>query len=208
MTEITDWLTRHFQDLDDVGTAFFAAALVLAGLSRFLQISALANLALAAFGAAVITSGADAVRTGEVRILQHGIRVSESIQALLARAWGIVFIGGGMVLMGYGILAALNPRTPIPNTVQQFFQGTVGTGVLVLVGSAIGLLYALSMMFAAEAHGSNAFVNFVASLPGRIFGVIVAIIALAVMGIALIQIFAPGVWENWTRLFWSGIAAP
>ncbi|TAH48119.1 MAG: hypothetical protein EYC68_22465 [Chloroflexota bacterium] len=201
--QIQTWLAQHFKSADDVGTGFGIAMFVCVGLGSVLNIERLISLGLAFFGAAVVAWGVNAMQTRELRIFQHGIRVSEQVQEILARAWGIVFIGGGAILMGYGILEMVNPRTPVPTRVQQFFGTASGSGVLLLVGSAIGMLYALTMLFASEARGSNGFVRFVTSLPGRLFGLVLVLVFATLALIALLQIFAPVIWETLWQSFWQ-----
>ncbi len=192
MNQIQAWLER-FKTLDDVGTGFAILAIVVFGIGNFLDLARVENLGLAAFGAAIVAWGANAIQTRELRIFQRGIHVWERVEELLARVWGILFALGGLLLLGYGILAALNPRAPIPAYVQQFFASPLGANVLTLVGSVIGMLFALTMIFASDAQASNAVVRFVLSLPGRLFGIVLFIFCAALAMIAVLQIFAPDV---------------
>ncbi len=203
MNRILEWLTQHFHDADDVGTALALAAFIFGGIGSYLEIKRFVGLGLACFGAAAVAWGVNAIQTRELRILQHGIRVAERIQETLARAWGILFIGGGVVLMGYGILTALNPRAPIPHSLQSFSEAPPGSGVLLLVGGIVGLLYALTMLFAAGARGSGGFVRLIMSLPGRFLGLALAFIFSIVIALALLQIFAPGAWTALWQTFWQ-----
>lgn len=179
IAQIQAWLAQHFKSADDAGTGFGIAMFVCVGLGSILHTDRLIWLGIAFFGAAVVAWGVNAIQTRELRIFQHGIRVAEQVQEILARAWGVVFIGGGVILMGYSILAVINPRAPVPARVQQFFGTTPGSGVVMLVGSAIGMLYALTMLFASQARGSNGFVRFVMSLPGRLFGLALVLVFIA-----------------------------
>lgn len=193
MDKIQVWLAQHFKSAEDVVTACVVAMFISLGLGKVLNVERLVWLGIAFFGAAVVTWGVDALQTRELRIFQHGIRVAERASELFARLWGIVFIGGGVLIFGYGILATLNPRVPVPARVQRFFGAPPGPQVLLLVGSAIGMLYGLTMLFADEARGSNSFVRLVMSLPGRLLGFVLVIIFAALAFIALLQISAPDI---------------
>ncbi len=186
-------LFERFKTLDDVGTGFFVIAIVVFGIGNLLELERLENLGLAAVGAAVVAWGANAIHTRELRIFQRGIRVTERLEEVFARVWGILFALGGLLLLGYGMLAALNPRAPIPASAQQFFATPLGTSVLMFVGSAMGTLFALTMIFVSDAQAENAFIRFLLSLPGRLFGVVLLLFCGALATIALLQIFAPNV---------------
>jgi len=193
MDKIQAWLARHFKSADDVGTAFAVAMFVSVGLGSVLNIERLVSLGAAFFGAAVIAWGVNALQTRELRIFQRGIRVAAQIQEILARAWGLVFISGGVFIMGYGILSMLNPRAPVPERAQRFFGAAQGIGVQLLVGSAVGMLCALTLVFASDAQGGNTLARFIVSLPGRLLGVALFIFCAILAALALLQIFAPDV---------------
>jgi hypothetical protein len=204
MNQIQAWLGR-FKTLDDVGTAFAILAVVVFGLANFLNIARVENLGLAAFGAAIVAWGANAIQTRELRIFQRGIHVWERVEELLARVWGILFALGGLLLLGYGILAALNPREPIPAYVRDFFAAPLGANVLTLGGSAIGMLFALTMILISDAQASNAVVRFVLSLPRRLFGIVLFVVFTVLGGSALLQIFAPGIWQALWQIVLRGL---
>ena len=186
-------LFERFKTLDDVATGFVILAAVVVGIGNVLEMPRVQSIGFAAFGAAVVAWGANAIHTRELRIFQRGIRVTERLEEVFARAWGILFALGGLLLLGYGMLAALNPRAPIPASAQQFFATPLGTSVLMLVGSAMGALFALTMIFVSDAQAENAFIRFLLSLPGRLFGVVLLLFCGALATIALLQIFAPNV---------------
>lgn len=191
MNQIQAWLGQHFKTLDDVGTAFGIGAFLFAGLGGLFKIERLTWLGSASLGAAALAWGVNAIQSRELRILQRGIPVWERIEETFARVWGIVFALGGLLLFGYGILAALNPRAPIPASVQQFFTTPPGSSALMLIGSAVGLLFALTLIFVSSARANNAVARFILSLPARLFGILLFIIFSALALIALLQIFAP-----------------
>lgn len=193
MSTLLDFFQRHFKTLDDVGTAFVILALIVFGIGNLLNLERVQDLGIASLGAAVVAWGANAIQTRELRIFQHGIRIGERVNETLARVWGVVFCAGGLGLLGFGILSALNPRAPIPAGIQNFFATQQGTGVILLGAGSVGILFALTSIFGGDSEGGSAFVRFVLSLPGRLFGILLLVIfaALAVSGALLI--FAPGV---------------
>lgn len=193
-------MERWFTNLDDLGTKFAVAGLVLFGIGSYLGWGWLANLGLVPFGAGVVAWGADAIQRRELRVLQRGISISERLDELIARVWGVLILVGGMLLLGYGILALMNPRSPFPPVVRAFFDTTPGHGVLLLGSSVIGLTFGLTLL-ASEAKTENALLCFLFSLPGKIFGVLVLIISGAVAAIGLLQIFAPDAVENLLQSF-------
>lgn len=198
---IQAWLAQHFKSADDVGTAFAVAMFVCAGLGSVLNLDRLVSLGVAFFGAAIVAWGVNALQTRELRIFQHGIRISERFQEIFVRVWGLLFVGFGILILGYGTLTALNPRAPIPSSAQQFFASPLGASVLMFVGSAIGMLFALALIFISDAQGSNAFVRFILSLPARLFGILLFVICAALAVIALLQIFAPNVLMELSHAF-------
>ncbi|GIL15939.1 MAG: hypothetical protein BroJett039_11120 [Chloroflexota bacterium] len=191
--KIQTWLTEHVKSADDVGVGFAIAMFVSVGLGSVLNVERLVALGAAFFGAAVIAWGVNALQTRELRIFQRGIRVVEQVQEILARAWGLVFIGGGVFIMGYGVLSMLNPRAPVPERVQQFFGAAQGIGIQLLVGSAVGMLCALTLVFASDAQGGNTLARFIVSLPGRLLGAALFIFCAVLATLALLQIFAPDI---------------
>lgn len=205
MSDFWAFLQRRFKTLDDVGTTFAILGILLAGGASYRHLTRISDLGIASFGAAVIAWGANALQTREIQILQRGIPVWERVSEALARAWGIVFGAGGLALLGYGVLSAINPRSPIPIGIQLFFATQQGGGVQLLIGSCVGIHFALTMIFVSDTQGSNGFVRFLVSLPGRLLGVILLIVCgvLALNGALLI--FAPDVWDTLVHFFWRTI---
>lgn len=193
IAKIQVWLAGHIKSVDDVATAFAVAMFVSVGLGSILKLDRLVWLGVAFFGATVVAWGVNALQARELRIFQHGIRISERFQEMFARVWGLIFVGFGALILGYGTLAALNPRGPIPNSVQQFFATPPGASLLMFIGSALGMLVALALIFISDAQANNAVARFILSLPARIFGVLLFIVCAAFAAIALLQIFAPDV---------------
>lgn len=201
MDKIQAWLAQHVKSADDIGTGFAIAMFVCVGLGSVLNMDRLASLGVAFFGAAVIAWGVNALQTRELRIFQRGIRISERFQEMFARVWGLLFVGFGMLILGYGTLKALNPHAPIPASAQQFFASPPGASVLMFIGSAIGMLFALTMIFVNDAQANNAAARFILSLPARLFGILLFVICAALAVIALLQIFAPNVLMELSHAF-------
>jgi hypothetical protein len=201
MSRIRSLFASWFESLENLGMGWMIFALVLVGIGSLTDAEIFNRLGLACFGAAVIAWGANTVMTRELTLFQRGIRVSAQVEELVARAWGLVLLLGGVALLGYQILTLLNPRAPVPLWVQQFFATPQGAGVLQLALASVGILFALTFMLASDAEGSNAIVRFLLSLPGRVSGLVLFVI-FAVMAVsALIQIFAPGLWQEIVQSF-------
>lgn len=201
IARIQSLITSWFSSLDNLGTGFVFLAIAFAGLGGFVEFEPLNFLGLACFGAAIVTWGANAIVSRELAIFQRGIPVSERVQEFLARAWGIVFACGGLFLLGYAILNLINPRSPTPAILREFFATTPGTGVLLLGGSIVGMLFALTSVFVSDTQGRNALVRFLLSLPGRLFGLVLLLVCVAVAGVALILILAPDAWQTLLQEF-------
>jgi hypothetical protein len=187
-------MERWFKDLDDFGTKFGVAGLALIGIGNYFNWAPLMNLGLAALGAGIVAWGANMIQRRELAIWQRGIPLSARLDELVAQAWGLVTATGGILLFGFGILALLNPRAPIPLPVRQFFDTAQGRGALLLAGSFVGVIFGLSLLL-AEGQARNPFVCLAQSLPNRVFGVLILMVCLTLAVIALLQIFAPGAWE-------------
>lgn len=195
MDRLQDLFERWFKTLEDVGNTFILAGIVLVGLSNLLKLHVLLNLGLAAFGAGVIAWGANAVENREISIFGHDIPVVERMRAGFALVWGALFMLGGLLVLGYGILSFFNPRSPIPPVIQEFFATPPGVAILLVGGCALGVLYALDMVFVSDEQGSSNVRRTLKSLPRRLFGVVLFLffIGLAVAG--LVRLFAPGTFD-------------
>lgn len=194
MNRIQELIAR-IKTLEDVGTTFAIAGFLLVGVGGWLDFQVMVNLGFAGFGAGVVAWGINAMQRGEMTPLRgfHPIARAES---LLARAWGLLFTLGGLLLMGHGILSVLNPRSPIPTPIRQFFSTPQGSGVLLLVGSAVGILFALSMIFASDAETRNTLVRFLLSLPGRLIGMALLVFFGSLAAIAILQISNPTTFDT------------
>lgn len=195
IARIQSLVASWFSSLDNLATGFGFLAIAFAGLGGLVDLEFFKFLGLACFGAAIVTWGANAIVSRELTLFQHGIPVSERVQEFLARAWGIVFASGGLVLLGYAILNLLNPRSPTPFILREFFATTRGSGVLLLAGSIVGMLFALTSVFVSDARGKNAVIQFILSLPGRLFGLVLLVVCVTLAGVALVQIISPDTWE-------------
>ena len=198
-----DFLQRHFKSLDDLATAFVLLAFALFGLGSYLALATLANAGLGAFGAAIITWGASALQNRELRIFQRGIRISSRLDELFARVWGVLFILGGMALLGYGVLSALNPHTSQFARIQQFFNTPQGTGVILFVVGCVGILYALSLIFVSRVQDPHAFIRFLKSLPGRMIGLFLLLLFGALVAGGLALVFAPNLLPALARIIFQ-----
>jgi hypothetical protein len=187
-------MERWFKDLNDFGTKFGVAGLALIGISHYFNWEPLMNLGFVALGAGIVAWGANLIQRRELAIWQRGISLSARLNELVARAWGLVTATGGILLFGFGILAFLNPRAPIPLPVRQFFDTAQGRGMLLLAGSFIGVIFGLGLL-SAEGKARNPLVRLAQSLPNRVFGALILAACLALAVVALLQIFAPGAWE-------------
>lgn len=196
MNRMRDLLARWSKSPEDLGNGFFVLALVIIGISRPLNVSALTDLGLAFFGAGVAAWGVNAMLRGEMTPIQRGFHVMEHVEGFLTRAWGVVLILCGLVVMGHSILSILNPRSPVPVTVRQFFSTPQGSSILWLLGSALGVLFALTMIFASDDDRGNRFVQFLKSVPGRLFGILLLVIFCALAAANLLQLVAPTVWQQ------------
>ncbi len=193
MKRMQEWFDKAFKSLKDAGMTFAIFGIVAAAIGNFLSLGFLVSVGLAGFGAGVVAWGVDSLQGGEMMPLR-GLHVRARLEGFFASVWGLLFVLGGFLLIGYGVLSIMNPRSPIPPSLRQYFQGTQGGGVLWLIGGLIGVLFALTMIFAADTPGSSGFVRFVKSLPGRLVGILLlAVFALLSLG-ALVQIFAPEMW--------------
>lgn len=189
-------MERWFKSPDDLGTGFAIIAIIAIGLGNLLNFQILVNLGFTFFGAGIVAWGVNALQRGEMTPLQRGFRVMEHVEGFLARAWGLVLVLGGLALLGYGVLSILNPRSPMPASLRQFFATQQGSAVILLIGSALGMLFALTMIFVSDAQADNRYVRFIKSIPGRLFGVVLFLFCGLLAAISLIQIIAPDTWQN------------
>lgn len=194
-------LLERVKTLEDLGSALIMGGMLTIGLGVLLELEGVVNLGVAILGAGIVAWGVNAITSRELRVFQRGIRISQRIEETLARAWGILFALGGLLMLGYGALSMLNARAPIPAGVRGFFATPQGVGVLLLVGATVGILFALTSIFVSDADGGNAFVRCLKSLPGRLFGVVLLVFFGALALVALMQVFAPSAWEGlWQEL--------
>src|SRR6188474_1909271 len=138
MNRVIEWLERWFKSPDDLGQGFLIIAIITVGIGSFLELNALTNLGLACLGAGGVAWGVNALQRGEQTSRPRGFRLMDGVQGLLAWAWGIVLIFGGLALLRFGILSILNPRSPVPVTMRQYVASAQGSAVLLLIGSSIG----------------------------------------------------------------------
>lgn len=174
--KLIDWFQRSFKNLDDLGTAFMAGAIVLAGLGGFVHVNPLVDLGLASFGGAVVTWGAGGMQRGDMPLLARGFRLTERVELLLSRIWGFVFVLVGFWFMGYGILSIFNPRSPFPPAIQGFFETPQGSSVFWLIGSSVGILFAITLLFADDSEGNNRVTRFLSNLYARLVGMVLLIV--------------------------------
>jgi len=196
VSQVQALFERWFKSLDSLGTGFAVAAILLIGIGSWTNLTIPVNLGIASLGAAVVAWGANAIQSRELSVFGRGVPFSERIQEGLARVWGVVFVSAGLLLLGYGILSLLNPRSPIPPRVQQFFATPQGLAIIALIGSGIGALFALSMILVSDVQGSNALVRGIKSLPGRFIGVILLLFFGALAAFSILTIFAPDGLQN------------
>lgn len=189
-------MERWFKNPEDLGTGFAIIAFIAVGVGNLVNLEFLTNFGFACLGAGIVAWGVNAIQRGEMTPLRRGFHVIEHIEGLLARAWGIVLILGGLALLGFGILSILNPRSPMPATLRQFFATPQGSALLLLFGSAVGVLFSLTMIFVSDAEANNRYVRFLKSIPGRLIGVLLLVFFGALAAVSLIQIFSPTAWEN------------
>lgn len=206
MSRIRSLIEEWFKSPEEFGNGFVIMGFVLIGLGNFLSVALFLNLGFALLGAGIVAWGVNAIQSRELTVLQSDIRFSQRIQELVARAWGILIIGGGVLLLGYGVLSVLNPRSPLPARVQQFFTTAEGAALVALSGSLVGIVFALSMIFANDATG-NVVVRTLKSLPSRLFGIVLFILCGTLATATILQIFAPGIWDNLAHAFlqWAGL---
>ena len=69
----------------------------------------------------------------------------------------------------------------------------------------LGILFAVSLIFEASPRRSNYLTRFLVSLPGRIFGVLMLLFCVLVMGLALLEIFAPDVFDALLQNVWHAL---
>lgn len=196
-----DMIDRWFKTPEDLGNGFMILALITVGMGSWLNLSILTNLGLGFFGAGVVTWGVNAMQRREMTPIQRGFHVMDQVEGVLTRAWGLVLILGGLALLGYGILSILNPRSPMPVTLRQFFATPQGSSILQLLGSGVGMLFALTMIFASDADGGNSLVRFLKSIPGRLSGMVLLVIFGALAAVSILQLAAPAAWESLWQTF-------
>lgn len=206
MNRIRDYIAG-IKTLEDVGAAFAIAAFVLVGIGGFLNFQFMVNLGFAAFGASIIAWGINAMQRDELTPIR-GLRVTDRISDALARAWGLLFSLGGLLLMGHGILSVLNPRSPYPLFLRQFFNTLQGYGVLTLIGGLIGLLFALSAIFADGSDAKNPVLRVLMSIPGRLFGIVLLLFFGALTLIALLAIVQPAALDTYIQSLYQSLGIP
>jgi hypothetical protein len=195
MNRLQELYNKWFKTLEDAGTTFALIGVVCGGLGSFLELQFLFNIGLASFGAAVVAWGVNAIQRGEMTPIERGFRVMDHVEGFFARAWGLLLALGGFLLFGYGILSLINPRSPIPTSIRPIFQGTQGAGVFLIIGGAIGMLFALTTIFVSDVQASNIYVRFIKSIPGRLVGVVLLLFFGVLTLAGLIQVFSPAAWE-------------
>lgn len=196
------------KSLDDLGTIFMAGAIILAGLGGFVHVQPLVALGLAGFGGAVVTWGASGLQRGEMPLFARGMHLAEQVESVLTRLWGGVLIVVGLWFLGYGILSIFNPRSPIPGALQAFFATTQGGGVTWLIGSSVGILFALTLIFSKDSEGGNRVTQFLSNLYSRLFGVVLLVVCFAVAAVSLLQIFFPATWGSLVATFLDKVGLP
>lgn len=195
-----EFLFRYFKNIKDVSATFAVAGAALVALGNFFELGWVLNLGIALLGAAGIALGAHSIAGSELQIFQRGIPLSARISELFARLWGIVFAVGGLLVLGYGVLALLNPRAPIPPNVRQFFATPQGGGVLLLVGSSVGILFALSLIFVPDTRGGNVVSRFIGALMQRLVGIVWLVLCSALLALGILQVVNPMPWEDVLRV--------
>lgn len=196
MNRVRDVLDRWFKTPENLGNGFFILALIAVGIGNYLDVPMLTNLGLGFFGAGIVTWGANAMVRGEMTPIQRGFHVMEHVEGILTRAWGLVLIFGGLALLGYSILSVLNPRSPMPDTVRRFISSPQGSPILLILGSMVGVLFALSMIFVSDDDGGNSLVQFLKSIPGRLVGIVLLVIFGAIAAANLLLLVAPTAWQE------------
>ena len=206
--KLVELFQSKVKSLDDLGTMFMAGAIVLAGLGGFIHVNVLVALGLASFGGAVVTWGASGMQRGEMPLFARGVRLTERVDAVLARLWGIVFIILGLSFLGYGILSIFSPRSPIPAAFQAFFATTQGGGVTWLIGSSVGMLFAVTLIFTENGDGGNRVTQLLSNLYTRFLGLVLLVVFIGVAGVSLLQIFFPETWTSLVVTFLDKLGLP
>lgn len=195
-------MERWFKDLDDFATKCMAAGMLLIGSGSFFNFSIVINVGIGALGAGIAAMGANALLGADD---EAPPALPAQMRRLVGRAWSVLILAGGFLVMGYGILALLNPAAPIPLRVRHFFETAQGTAVLVLGGGMLGALFAVSLIFEASPRRSNFLARFLLGMPGRIYGALLLLICLLVMGLALLEIFAPAAFDALLQMLWQAL---
>lgn len=187
MTQLAQRFQIWFKDAETSGTSLVSAAIVVMGAGAVLEIDFVFYLGVALLGAGLVGWGVNLAAVRELRLFQRGISFSGSVQEFLARAGGVLVVGGGMLLLGYGILTAFFPRSTLFQRVAQFFGTLPGVALLLTAGSLIGILYALAMIFSVLPPSDHPLFEFAKSVPGRLLGILllVVFIGLGIVGILL-----------------------
>lgn len=196
---LVERLAKFFSSLDNVATAFAAVGIVLAALANWFNVEPAAFLGFAFLGAGIVGWSVDGLLNQHLPFFAQGLQVHVRVQGFLVRAWSILFAAVGFLLMGFGILSLLNPRTPVPARVQQFFATSQGIGILLIGGGMLGTLWALSMLF--ESVSNRSILGVLASLPRRLVGLALLLLSLALVLVGVLQIIAPALWDNLWRAF-------
>lgn len=197
--------TKFFNSLDNLAATFVTVGIAFAALASWLNFDPAGFLGIGLLGAGITCWSIDGLLNQRLPFFVQGIQVRIRVEGFLVRAWSIVFAALGFLLMGYGILSLLNPRTPVPARVQQFFATSQGIGILLIGGGMLGLLWAMAMLF--ESASNSSILAILATLPRRLFGLALLLVSLALVLVGGLQIIAPALWDNLWRSFWQSFLA-
>lgn len=118
---------------------------------------------------------------------------SSSFRGLSARLWG-----AEMIFIGIGVVFIAMMEWFSPGWALAWVKSPLGMAQLLLVG---GLVVAntglVAMLGTAESRESGK--AFLLSLPSRLFGLVVLFAGLALLGLGLVQLAAPGAIGGWIR---------
>jgi hypothetical protein len=134
----------------------------------------------------------DALLTGQITFSRRGMGTI-SYQGLAGHIWG-----AEMVFIGVTIAFAAGMEWLSPGWVMTWINSPLGLAQLLLSGGLIAAGAGVVLIL-GNRESRESKTDFVLSLPSRLFGLVVIVAGLAVLGLGLIQLVSPGAIGGWIR---------